>query len=195
MEPGEAAVADGAGSRAGVVALLRRNGPFRRLWAARAISFTGDSLGLMALVLFVADEAGTGAAVALLLLVGDVAPTFLSPLTGALSDRLDRTRLMVVCDLIQGAVVAAIALAAPPLPLLLALVALRSTVAGAFQPASRSAVPALVPDRELETANTALGLGTNGFDVLGPLLAAALLPFIGVRELLLVDAATFVVSA
>jgi MFS family permease len=192
IEPGDS---EHPSPSAGVIALLRGNPPFRRLWIARAISFTGDSLGLMALVLYVAEEIGTGASVALLLLVGDVAPTLLSPLTGALSDRLDRTRLMVVCELIQGAVVAIIALTSPPLAVLLALVALRSTVAGAFQPASRSAVPALVPNAELETANTALGLGTNGFDLLGPLLAAALLPFIGVRELLLVDAASFAVSA
>src|SRR5688572_27687717 len=127
-----------AGTRAGVVNLLRGNGPFRRLWAARAVSFIGDSLGLVALLLFVADEAGTGVAVALLLLVGDFTPTLLSPITGALSDRLDRTRLMVGCDLIQGGIVALIALTTPALPLLLGLVALRTLAASAFAPASRS---------------------------------------------------------
>ncbi|MDP9363138.1 MAG: MFS transporter, partial [Chloroflexota bacterium] len=179
----------------GVVRLLRRNGPFRRLWSARAISFIGDSLGLMALLLYVAETTDSGAAVALLLLVGDFAPTLLSPFTGALSDRVDRARLMVGCELAQGGIVALIALAAPPLPLLLGLMALRTLVASAFTPASRSAVPTLVADAELATANTALGLGTHGFDLLGPLLAAVLLPFLGVRELLLVDAATFAVSA
>src|SRR5688572_27032655 len=184
-----------AATRAGVVALLRGNGPFRRLWTARAISFVGDSLGLVALLLFVADEADSGIAVALLLLVGDFTPTLLSPLTGALSDRLDRTRLMVGCDLIQAGIVALIALTTPALPLLLGMVALRTLAASAFAPASRSAVTVLVPDDELETANTALGIGTHGFDLLGPLLAAALLPFVGIRELLLVDAASFLLSA
>jgi MFS family permease len=102
---------------------------------------------------------------------------------------------MVGCEVIQGGIVALIALAAPPLPLLLGLVAVRTIVASTFQPASRSAVPNLVADAELETANTALGLGTHGFELLGPLLAAVLLPFLGVRELLFVDAATFAVSA
>ena len=179
----------------GVFRLLRRNGPVRRLWSARAISFIGDSLGLIALLLYVAETTDSGVAVALLLLVGDFAPTLLSPITGALSDRVDRTRLMVGCEVAQGGIVALIALAAPPLPLLLGLVALRTLVAGAFNPASRSAVPNLVADTELETANTALGLGTHGFDLLGPLLAAVLLPFLGVRELLLLDATTFTISA
>ncbi len=179
----------------GVVRLLRRNGPFRRLWSARAISFIGDSLGSIALLLYVAEATGSGVAVALLLLVGDFVPTLLSPITGALSDRVDRLRLMVGCELGQGGIVILIALAVPPLPLLLGLVALRTLVASAFNPASRSALPNLVADAELETANTALGLGTHGFDLLGPLLAAVLLPFLGIRELLLVDAATFAISA
>ena len=45
------------------------------------------------------------------------------------------------------------------------------------------------------SANSMLGFGTNGAEVLGPLLAAALLPLLGVRGVLLVDAASFVVSA
>src|SRR5215211_3062440 len=179
----------------GVVGLFRRNAPFRRLWTARAISFVGDSLGLIALLLYVAETTGSGVAVALLLLVGDFAPSLFSPITGALSDRIDRARLMVGCEVIQGGIVALIALSTPPLPLLLGLVALQTLVASAVQPASRSAVPALVADEDLETANTAIGLGTHGFDLLGPLLGAALLPFLGVRELILVDAATFAVSA
>lgn len=178
-----------------VVRLLRWNGPFRRLWVARAISFIGDSLGLIALILYVAEMTDRGAAVALLLLVGDFTPTLLSPLTGALSDRVDRARLMVGCEVVQGTIVAVIALTTPPLAPLLGLVATGTLVASTFAPASRSAVPNLVADAELKTANAALGLGTHGFELLGPLLATLLLPFLGVRELLLVDAATFAISA
>ena len=56
-------------------------------------------------------------------------------------------------------------------------------------------MPALVEDADLERANATLGVGTNGLEVVGPLLAAALVPFIDVRGLLLLDASTFVVSA
>jgi MFS family permease len=52
-----------------------------------------------------------------------------------------------------------------------------------------------VRDRDLEGANSAIGFGTNGSEVLGPLLVAALLPMIGVRGVLLVDSATFLISA
>ena len=162
---------------------------------ARVISFAGDSLSLVALMLHVADTTGQALAVSLLLLTGDFAPSLLSPITGAISDRFDLKRVMITCELLQGVLLLLIALALPPLPLLLALVAARAVAGQVFQPASRAAVPALVSGDGLETANSTLGFGTNGAEALGPLLAAALLPLVGIRGVLLVDAASFLVSA
>ncbi len=179
----------------GAVALMRENAPFRDLWLSRSISFIGDSLGGVALLLYVAGTEGSGSAVALLLLVGDFTPTLLSPFSGALSDRLDRRRLMIASELMQGATIATIALVAMPLVAILALVALRTIMAGIFQPASRSAVTSLVPGDRLEHANAALGFGTHGFDLIGPLVGAALLPLVGIRGMLVADSLTFVVSA
>src|SRR5256885_6311810 len=176
---------------AGALGLLRANGPFRTLTTARVISFTGDTLSLVALMRHVADTAGRAVAVAGLLLVGDFAPALLSPLTGAISDRLNRKHLMIACELAQGALLLAIALSLPGLPVLLTLVGLRATLAQVFQPASRAAVPALVADSDLERANATLGFSANGAEALGPFLAAALLPLISIRGVLLVDAASF----
>ncbi|WP_223758434.1 MFS transporter [Myxococcus sp. RHSTA-1-4] len=190
------AAEDGAGERgAGALGLLRHNAAFRALWSARVISFTGDSLSLVALMLHVAGTTGQALAVSLLLLVGDFAPSLLGPITGAISDRFDLKRVMIACELLQGALLLLIALTLPPLPLLLALVAVRAVAGQVFQPASRAAVPALVRERDLETANSTLGFGTNSAEALGPFVAAALLPFVGVRGVLLVDAASFLASA
>jgi MFS family permease len=159
------------------------------------VSFLGDSLGLVALMLHVAETTGQALAVALLLLAGDFAPALLGPLAGTVADRLDRRRVLVGCELLQGGLVLATALWLPPLPGLLALVGLRAVAGQVFQPASRAAVPALVPERDLERANAAVGVATNGGETLGPLVAALLLPVLEVRGVLLVDAATFLVSA
>jgi hypothetical protein len=102
---------------------------------------------------------------------------------------------MVVCELVQAVMVTVIALTLPPLPVLLGLVAIRSAGAVVFQPASRSAVPGLVADSDLERANSAIGLGTNGLEAFGPLAGAALLPVLKISGLLLLDAATFIGSA
>jgi MFS family permease len=186
---------DGGPAGAGSLRLLAANRPFRLLWSARAVSYLGDSLGLVALMLHVADTTGQALAVALRLLAGDFVPALVGPLAGTLADRLDRRRLMVACELAQGALVAATALWLPPLPGLLALVGLRAMAGQVFQPASRAAVPALVSERDLERANAAVGVATNGGETLGPLVAALLLPVLEVPGVLLVDAATFAVSA
>lgn len=176
-------------------ALLRANPAFRLLWTARTASYVGDSLGLVALLLYLEVSTGQALAVALLLIVVDFVPGLLGPLTGVVGDRFDLRRVLVTCEVAQGLLTLAVAVLLPPLPVLLVLVGLRGVAAQVFQPASRSAVPALVPDEHLETANSALGAGTFGLEAVGPLLAAALLPVLDVRGLLLLDAATFAGSA
>ena len=181
--------------RPGLRALMRGNPAFGRLWTARLLSFAGDSVGLIALMLYTAEHFGSGLAVALLLIAGDFVPSLVSPLAGAVSDRVGKRAVMVSCELVQGVIVAVIALALPGLPLLLLLVGLQACVAAVFQPASRAAVPGLVADSDLERANAAIGFGTNGMDGFAPLAGAVLLAWLSVRDLLLVDTATFAVSA
>src|SRR6476661_4799090 len=124
-------------------------------------------------MLHVAATTGQALAVAALLLVGDLVPSLLSPLSGAIGDRFDRKRVMITWELVQGAVLLVIALTLPGLPLLLGLVAVRAVVGQVFLPSSRAALPALVAPADLGRANSALGLGTNGAEALGPLAAAA----------------------
>jgi len=179
----------------GALALVRTHGPYRALWTARAVSLLGDSLSLVALILHVASTTGEALAVTVLLLVGDVAPALAAPLLGSIADRVDLRRLMIGCDVAQAVVTAALAVLLPPLPVLLALVAVRAVLGQLFAPASRAAVPGLVDDRDLEGANAGVGFGANVAEIAGPLLAAALLAVVDVGAVLLVDAASFAISA
>lgn len=186
--PGTGAAPEDGGISA--VRLLRTNPPSRALFSARTVSFTGEAVSLVA-------PTGRGSAVSLLLLVGDIVPGLLGPLTGAIGDRFDRRRVMIACELAQAALLL-IALSLPPLPplpLLLLLVAARATAGQVFLPASRAAAPALVRGRDLESANSCVGFGTNGAEAVGPLLAAALFPLLGIPGVLLGAAASYVLSA
>ncbi|WP_394617926.1 MFS transporter [Lentzea sp. JNUCC 0626] len=178
-----------------MLTLLKENGPLRVLSTARVVSVVGDALSLVTLMLHVQSVLGKAIAVAALLLVGDFAPALLSPLTGVISDRFDRRTVMIVCEVAQAVLLAVIAFTLPPLPVLLVLVGVRAVIGQVFIPASRAAVPSLVAEKDLAQANTALGLGSNSADVIGPFLAALLLPLLGVRGVLLVDAASFGLSA
>ena len=94
--------------------LLRRNPLFRTFWSARAVSFVGDGMALIALLLYVQETRESGIAVSLLLLAATI-PRLLGPLAGAVADRFEQRRLMVACDLGQAALYAAIAASLPPL--------------------------------------------------------------------------------
>ena len=105
---------------------------------ARTISFLGDSIGLVALILYVADTSGTGAAVGVLLLASDFTPSLFSPIVGALVDRIELRRTMVICEVGQATLVGTIVLVQPKAAPLFVLVALQSLFASAFQAASRT---------------------------------------------------------
>jgi MFS family permease len=175
--------------------LLRESVAFRRLWLSRFVSFVGDSLALVSLILYVSEHTNEGFAVAGLLLAGDFAPTLLAPWTGALADRTDMRRLMITCELLQGVAVVAMAVSLRWLGVVFVLVVARSILAATIGPAARSGVSRIVDDADLESANAVLGFGTFGFEAVGAALAAVLVPLIGTRGALLVDAGTFVLSA
>ncbi|MDG4799567.1 MFS transporter [Micromonospora sp. WMMD980] len=175
------------------MSLIRGNVVFRRYWSARLVSYLGDQLARTALLIAAYDRYG-GTAVALLLLA-TTAPRLLGPLLGALADRFDQRRLMVGCDLTQALLYLALALLAPPLPVLLAAVTAATLAATAFTPAGRSLLPRLVGRERLPAANAQLAVGMNIGFAAGPALGGLMLATIDLTSTLIVDAATFVASA
>jgi len=172
---------------------LRTHPDFGRYWAARLVSYAGDQIARTALLIAVFDRHGA-AAVGLLLIAG-TAPRLLGPVLGTLADRFDQRRIIVVCDIGQALLYVAIAAFAPPLPVLLALVTAAATAATTFTPAGRSLLPRLVGRDRLGAANAQLAVGVNIGFAAGPALGGLLLAAAGLPVTLLVDAATFVVSA
>jgi MFS family permease len=173
--------------------LLRTHPHFRRWWAARLVSYAGDQIARTALLIAVFDVYGA-AAVGLLLIAG-TAPRLFGPLLGTLADRFDQRRVIVVCDVAQALLFVAVAAFGPPLPVLLGLVAAAATAATAFTPAGRSLLPLLVPADRLGAANAQLAIGVNIGFAAGPAIGGLLLATTGLTATLLLNAATFVVSA
>ena len=158
------------------------------------MSFVGDGITTTALVLLVAPRdgpAGVG-----VLLLANALPRLGGPLAGVLSDRIQTRRLMMRCELASALVIGLIAVTLPPLPMLIALVAVAGVLATIRNPAGRSLVPALVDPSDRAPANALFGLARTLTLTVGPglggLLGAA--PG-GAHTALAVDAVTFVVSA
>ena len=118
---------------------------------------------------------------------------------GAWTDRTDRKRLMIVVDLLSAATIASVAVASAAGLLSLwwiyAVVFVASTLSIFFVAAEFGAITSLVDSGELVTANGRIQASFAAASVLGPLAAGALLVFVPVEAILLLDAASFVASA
>jgi MFS family permease len=167
---------------------------FRRLLAARTVSHVGDGIALIALVLLVQKDRGTGTSVGALLLATSI-PRFLGPIAGAVVDRVEQRSLMVACDIGQAAIFGTIAWLDPSFPVLLGLVAVAAALDTLFAPAGRSALPALVRPEQLMRANAWIGMSLNIQVAAGPVLGGLLVTWLGGRAALAANALSFVLSA
>jgi len=175
--------------------LLGRNAAFRTLWTARLVSYIGDGIATVALVLLVSH--GHPATAVGGLLLAEAIPGFLSPALGAVADRRpDRRALMIQCEVGQAVLYGAVAAWLPPYAGLLVLVGLASLFSRTFSAASKSVIPALVQRDELMSANALINTVFNLQVALGPAIGGLLVAITGgSRTAIAIDAASFAVSA
>lgn len=161
---------------------------------SRLISQTGDMAAVTALTVHVYAITESGFAVGALFLV-QVLPRILGLFAGAVGDRAELRRLMIVCDIVCGLVFLGIAMVNPGYLALLALVFVAECAATVSLPASRTMIGRVLPDEHRTAANgllmAATAVGFAGGSALGGLAAAAW----DYRWALAVNAASFVISA
>lgn len=152
---------------------------FRRLWLVTSLAGVCDWLSLLALSAL-ATQLTTGYQAQSFALGGVVAtrllpPLLLGPIAGALADKLDRRRVMVVCDLLRCVLFASIPLVGT-IWWLLAATLLIEMCALFWIPAKDAAVPNLLqrPD-QVETASQLALVMTYGVSVITASGAFALL--------------------
>jgi len=136
--------------------VLRDNRDFRTLYAANAVSQTGDWFNVVALFSLLLELTGKGEAVALALLTRFV-PMFLAgPGAGVLADRVSRRAILVVSDLLRVALVLCLLLVRRPDQVWIAytVVTAHSVVSAFFEPAQQAMLPNLVSEADYPLAAT-----------------------------------------
>ena len=96
--PRPAREAAGTTGLAASVSLLRRNRDFRRLFSASVISLGGDWFLFVAITSLIVESTGRAIDVGFAILAQELAFFLASPPAGVLVDRLDRRRVLIVCD-------------------------------------------------------------------------------------------------
>ena len=175
-----------------------RNRRWRPFIAGTSISAAGDFVCVVALVVYLIDETGSPGWVAAAATARMATFMLLGPIGGAIADRFDRRRLMVLLDLARAAVMAilalVIAIGVHPLAVI-ALVVVATALTTPYRPAAVAATPLLVPESDLAAANAAEAtIGQLAWFV-GPAVGAALVTLAGPAPAFIVNGATFAGSA
>lgn len=177
----------------------RLNLDFWKFWVGQTISNLGSSFTAFALPLLIYKLTGSALNLAMASVAAFLPYLLFGLVIGAWVDRLDRKRLMIWVDVLNVLIIASIPLLAS-LDLLsvwwIYVVAfLTSTIGIAFQSAEFAAIPSLVKQDDLVTANGRIQASYSAAQVVGPLLAGVLVAIVPIYDLLLLDALTFVISA
>ncbi len=172
---------------------------FAWLWTGQTISRLGDHLYQIALAWWVLQKTGSAETMSAVLIV-TFAPMLIFLLVGGVAvDRLPRVPVMVVSDVVRGAVTLIVALLAYADRLeighIFALSLLFGLVDAFFTPAYVAAVPELTPPEALPSANSLTSLSTQLGRIAGPAIGALIIGAGGTPLAFLINGLSFFISA
>jgi MFS family permease len=175
----------------------RGRGPITRLFVAVTLSFYGDWLTTVALLVVLFESTHNPAAPAGYVLAR-VAPRVVGPwLGGGLADRLSPRRVMVTASTVQAIFTAALIVfnRGGVIWAIYAAVAIAQFAGALSRPSQGAILPTLVRDRSLARANATYGMLLSISIFTGPAIGAALLLRIGPDPLFALDALSFAIAA
>src|SRR5262245_25356619 len=194
---------EGGGSflhRRARILLPLRHRDFRLLWSGMTVSLLGDGITTIALAWQAYELSNAPTAFSLIGFTMTVPHVILLLVGGAVSDRFDRRKVMVVADLLRMLAVAALGVlsvsGAIQIWHMMAIAAVYGAGTAFFGPAFDAIVPELVPTDELTAANSLdQFVRPAAFRMLGPAIGGWLIAIFGhPGPAFLLDGATFAIS-
>lgn len=171
---------------------------FLILWSTQSLSQLGSAMTGFALTLWLYEKTGSALQTALLAVCSYAPYVVMSIFAGALSDRWDKKKVMLVCDTLAACcsvVVLALLKADLLLPvhmyILNALTGLMNTVQ---QPASDVAMTMITPKEYYQKTSGLRSLSASLVTILNPILATALYALAGMDIVIYVDLTTFAIA-
>ncbi len=168
------------------------------LWGTQSLSALGSGMTSYALVLWLYLRSGSALGTALLSVCSYAPYVLMSIFAGALSDKWNKKRTMLVCDMLAALSTAIIfilikadALVAWHLYILNALNGLMNTIQ---QPASEVAATLLIPKEYYQKTSGLRSFSQSLNSILTHILATALFALVGIDGVIIVDLATFCIA-
>ncbi|MFJ7078443.1 MFS transporter [Streptomyces sp. NPDC098781] len=176
-----------------------RNAAFRRFVTASLISATGSAMAPLALAYSVIEQGGGAGELGVVLATNTVPTVVFLLMGGVLADRVSRSRLLFLGNLLaavaQGALAVTVATGRATTTSIAVCGFVAGTAVALTVPATQGAVAQIVPAGQLQRANALLRLPTNAVKVVGPAVGGVVVAFSGPAWALSWDALTFAVAA
>jgi hypothetical protein len=185
--------------RIGILQPLRLR-DFRLLWIGATVSFIGDGCYFVVMPLQAYALTGRASTIAYVGAAWAAPQVMLALASGALSDRIDRRRLMIAGDLVRLVAITTIGLLSIldllTVGRLISLVAVYGAGQSLFGPSFSAITPSIVPEEMLVRANS-LGQFVRPATMMlvGPLLGGVIAAAFGLGWAFVLDGATFIWSA
>jgi DHA3 family macrolide efflux protein-like MFS transporter len=168
--------------------------PFFTIWTGQALSILGSQLVQFALIWWLTVETGSATVLATASILGMLPAIFLGPLAGAVVDRHNRRRIMIIADscvaLATLALAGLFALGEPRTWQVYAILLARA-LAGSFHwPALAASTSLMVPRQHLARVQGANQALNGGLRILSAPLGALLLSLLPIQGILGIDVLT-----
>jgi MFS family permease len=176
-----------------LVALSER--PYRRVFLASFVSQTGDWFQITGRALLIFAITNSTTALGVIYFASYIPILLFSNYGGAMADRFDRRRILIVCQSIATAGAFAMGALAATHTATLANVTVISlalgTVVAISAPSQSALMPALVEREHLTSAIGLFSVTNSAARVAGPLLAGVLSPIVGISWLFYINGVSF----
>jgi len=175
------------------------NNNFKLIWFGKLISQLGDKFYAIALAWWILQNTHSTVIMGFFMLTTAIPAIGIGLFTGALTDRWNRKRMLVITDIVRGVLVLAIALLAAfgvlEIWQVFVIGALLSAATSFFEPAIQAIVPDLVESSDLKKANGMSQMVGGVCQIAGPLCGALAVSLIGMTTVFFVNSASYFIAA
>ena len=178
------------------VQLVRENREFRQLWIAAVISMLGEWFNTIALFFLILEYTGSEFLLGMLFTVRMAGFALLQPFIGLLADRYNRKMLMVVSNVFQAGFALCFLLVndSSDIVWMIGLSGVMMVLHGVYMTAERAALPNLVSEEDLATANALDAASWSTALCLGAMLGGIVVSIWGTEAAFIVDSITFLIG-
>lgn len=179
-----------------------KNRNFVLVFLGALVSELGGTLYNFAVSFYILEISGNNAFLqGLYLAVTGITMLVITPFGGVLSDRLNRVKIMYVCDYLRGSaiIVATVLMLAFNTPdshlvILFAMGVTGNVIGGIFSPASAALLPGIVNEDQFQQANSYFTMKSSFISILGVIAAGILYAELSVTTLFFIVGVCFCLS-